>query len=163
MMSVGACVAVGVIALDMILKYTEAPFRMRVLGVALGMYLSFESVITFVLGSVFAWAGHRFLTNCYPDNPEYVQKNMRFGLMFAEGLVTGESLVGILFAIPVAITGDRYVLSVTGGDAVTSIPGILLLFVSMISNVLVVTYPALLRRYMYTEEERAEELSLLSS
>ena len=161
MLVFGATLGALIIAIDMVLKLSKSGWRLSVLGIALGIDIPIENVLTFWIGSVFAWAAHEIMVRQYPDNNDYVKKNMRFGLMFAEGMITGESLIGILSAIPVVITRDRYFLSLSGGPATLFLPGILLLFFSILANMIVVIYPALLCRYKREEEEAATHFTQL--
>ena len=59
------------------------------------------------------------------------------GLLFASGLITGEALIGILLAIPVAVYGSSDVLSLTEGE-VSSIPGLIIIALICITTYLIV-------------------------
>jgi putative OPT family oligopeptide transporter len=94
----GAGVGGVVIALDARQRRRASVFRLPALAVALGIYLPFKLSATIVLGGLLA--EYRLRQQINPDRPEGEQ-----GLLFAAGLVTGEALVGILLALPIALTG----------------------------------------------------------
>lgn len=91
----GAAIGVVVILLDRRLEARESEFRLPVLGVALGIYLPLKLSVTIFLGGVIAALARRVASK--RDEPS------RRGLLFAAGLITGEALMGILLAIPVAL------------------------------------------------------------
>lgn len=158
MIIVGAIMGAIIIAIDMVLLYTKFPFRLRVLSVSLGLYLPFENTLTVFTGAIFATVARKYMQKQYPDMPDYVKKNMRFGLMFAAGVITGESLTGIIFAIPIVISRNVYVMAALGSPVHIVWPGFLLLALSLFTNMVVVIYPALLRRHK--KEEEAALISL---
>lgn len=101
MVAAGAAVGAGVIAGDEWLRLRGAAFRMPVLAVAVGIYLPLELSVPIALGGLVAWwAGAR------GEGP---------GLLAAAGLITGEALMGIALAVPIAITGEREILAVADG------------------------------------------------
>jgi hypothetical protein len=146
MIVTGCIMGTIIIIIDLVLMWRRFPFRLRVLSVSLGLYLPFENTITVWLGAIAGLISRKVMERCYPKDRDYVKKNTRFGLMFAAGIITGESLMGILHAIPVVVTGNRYLWSVTGGKAKDWWPGLVLIFMVLLSSILLVTYPAILRR-----------------
>jgi uncharacterized oligopeptide transporter (OPT) family protein len=83
-----------------------ASFRLPVLAVAVGLYLPFELDSAIMLGGLVAWAATRFrdtrgLTRL--GREAAAQAGDRTGLLIASGLITGEALLGIGLAIPVAV------------------------------------------------------------
>jgi putative OPT family oligopeptide transporter len=150
----GLAMAVVLLLIDFGLKVIGSSFRLKVLSVALGMYLPFENSITMSMGSLTGVLTFQFLQWYYPNNMPYVRKNVRFGMMFAAGVICGESITGILFAIPVAVSRDLYVLSVSGGPATNALLGMILLFLTLALHSLVIIYPALFSRY---QDEVVEE------
>lgn len=93
----GMLLGVAVILLDARQARREAELRFPVLAVALGMYLPLKLSATILLGGCLA---------------EWVRKGRMGsgaatedrGLLCAAGLVTGEALVGILLALPIALS-----------------------------------------------------------
>ena len=51
------------------------------------------------------------------------QSSEQTGLLFASGLITGEALIGIILAIPVAITGSTSVFALVD-EPIGSLPGL---------------------------------------
>ncbi len=100
----GAVIAVIFIALDEHLKKKEANWRTPVLAVAVGLYLPFELAVPILIGGLI---GH-FADKITSNDAGAAQK----GLLLASGLITGEALIGILMAIPIAISGDTNILAV---------------------------------------------------
>jgi putative OPT family oligopeptide transporter len=95
LVGLGAGIGVVVILLDRRLEAGGGDFRLPVLGVALGIYLPLKLSSTIVLGGVIAaLAGRAFSHRRQPS---------RSGLLFAAGLITGEALMGILLAAPIAL------------------------------------------------------------
>ena len=107
MVYIGMALAVVIIAIDQYLQNTGSSFRVPVLAVAVGLYLPFELDSAIMLGGLIAW-----MVSLY-QNRNKAKKGDQFetaasdgeksGLLFASGLITGEALIGIFLAIPVAI------------------------------------------------------------
>jgi putative OPT family oligopeptide transporter len=96
LVGIGVLLGMVVIALDLRQATRKGAFRLPVLAVALGIYLPLKLSATIMAGgllSEYVLSGHR---------PPVVQADDR-GLLFAAGLVTGEALVGILLALPIAL------------------------------------------------------------
>ncbi len=72
----------------------EPPFP--VLAVALGFYLPLKLSAAILAGGIIAWLVRRLT----PSSQASVGHG---GLLFAAGLVTGEALMGIFLALPIAI------------------------------------------------------------
>ena len=97
LVGVGMVLGMLVIGLDMRQARRNAALRFPVLAVALGMYLPLKLSATILFGGLLA---------------EYVRAAGKFsdvptedrGLLCAAGLVTGEALVGILLALPIALS-----------------------------------------------------------
>ena len=96
---VGTGVLLGLFAIALDLRQAErkASFRLPVLAVALGIYLPLKLSATIMAGGLLA---------------EYMRRSQKAlgvqiedrGLLFSAGLVTGEALVGILLAFPIAFS-----------------------------------------------------------
>ncbi len=123
MIAVGAGIATAVIIADVGLERTKARFRMPVLAVAVGIYLPFELSIPIFIGGLIAHFAARTQNK---DTDLSSAAASHRGLLYAAGLITGEALIGIILAIPIAITRDPNVLA-TGSLGLGSIPGIFLL------------------------------------
>lgn len=110
----GGLLAVATIVLDGMLARRGGRFRMPVLAVALGLYLPLSLSMAIAIGGVIS-----AVSGARPG--EHGR-----GLLAAAGLITGEALMGILIALPVAATGTPDVLSL--GLSVAPVwPGIVLM------------------------------------
>ena len=94
LVGLGAVIGVLVILADRRLEARGSDFRLPVLGVALGIYLPLKLSATIFLGGVIAALASRAAAKPEPS---------RRGLLFAAGLITGEALMGIVLAIPIAL------------------------------------------------------------
>ena len=95
LVGLGAAIGVLVIDMDRRLEARGSDFRLPVLAVALGIYLPFKLSATIFLGGVIAALASRVAGR--GSEPS------RRGLLFAAGLITGEALMGIVLAIPIAV------------------------------------------------------------
>lgn len=103
MVALGAAAATAVIAADEWLRARGSSFRMPVLAVAVGTYLPLALSIPIALGGLVAWLAGREAAR----GP---------GLLAAAGLITGEALMGIGLAVPIAASGQRDVMAIPGID-----------------------------------------------
>ncbi len=115
MIYIGMGVGAAIIALDQYLKSVKSDLRVPVLAVAVGLYLPFELDSAIMLGGLIAWMVSRYQKRNRIQN-EAARANAekaseRSGLLIASGLITGEALIGIGLAIPVAIYQRSDVLS----------------------------------------------------
>jgi putative OPT family oligopeptide transporter len=135
MILMGMGVAAAVIILDKALEAKGSAFRTPVLAVAVGIYLPFQLSVAIFLGGLAAWAVSRFQNGAARNAPPEAQSALqearvsgdRNGLLFAAGLITGEALVGILVAIPIAATRNADVLAFWGDHSDITWPGMILL------------------------------------
>ncbi len=127
MVYIGAAIGVLIIILDKI-QERRGSFRLPVLAIAVGLYLPFELDSAIWIGGVIA-----LLVSMYQkrkrstvDTPFETAKQAsdQTGLLFASGLITGEALIGIILAIPVAITGSTSVFALVE-EPLGSLPGVL--------------------------------------
>jgi putative OPT family oligopeptide transporter len=95
---VGLGMAIGmlVILVDRRQEARGSDFRLPVLAVALGIYLPLKLSAAICLGGVISAVVRKAAVK--GNDPS------RRGLLFAAGLITGEALMGILLAIPIALT-----------------------------------------------------------
>jgi putative OPT family oligopeptide transporter len=112
---IGAAIAVAVIVVDTILTRSGSKIRTPVMAFAVGVYLPFDLNVPIFLGGVIAWLVNRALdrSNPTPERRSAVERN---GLLGAAGFITGEALLGIGLAVPVAIKHDANALAVAGGE-----------------------------------------------
>ncbi|MBA3459686.1 MAG: oligopeptide transporter, OPT family [Deltaproteobacteria bacterium] len=112
--AIGAAIAVAVIIIDSILAAKQAKFRIPVMAFAVGVYLPFDLNVPIFLGGLVAWMVGRVLdkAKATPERRAEVERN---GLLVAAGFITGEALIGIALAVPVAAYHDDTVLALFGG------------------------------------------------
>ncbi len=114
MISIGAVIAVAIIALDKVQEARGSDFRTPVLAVAVGIYLPLELTAPIFIGGFVAFLAERRLYRQHdPSSQSFDEvrlKANRRGLLFASGLITGEALVGIMLAVPFAIKQNTDVL-----------------------------------------------------
>jgi putative OPT family oligopeptide transporter len=120
MVAAGAGIGIAIIVLDERLKARKATWRAPVLAVAVGIYLPLELSTAIALGGVVAHLARR------RNNANNLDATtaLRNGMLFASGLITGEALIGIIMAVPIAFTGNPNVFALD-----TNLPSILGLFV----------------------------------
>ena len=125
MIYAGMAIGVVIILLDKYQEKRGSDFRIPILAVAVGIYLPFELDSAIMLGGLIAWAVSRYQrSQSTADEYESRKKSSENGgLLMASGLITGEALIGILLAIPVAITGSTTVLAIAA-EPLGSLPGI---------------------------------------
>ena len=141
MIVIGAGLAGLVVFIDLILAFLKSSFRLHVLPIALGLYLPFGNSSTVFVGALVGTLAIYLLKKRYPTDTEQQEIQLRLGLLFCAGIITGEAIAGIIFAIPVVFSGDIYVLSLVGGPAKTFWPGLVLLFVVMGLILFVAIFP----------------------
>lgn len=105
MVYIGAALGVIIILIDKYQESRGSDFRVPVLAVAVGLYLPFELDSAIMVGGIIAWAVGRYKRQ-QPSWNEEAENESGPGLLFASGLITGEALIGIFLAIPVAIYGS---------------------------------------------------------
>ena len=118
-------VGVGVVAIivNLILKGTTASLTLPPLAVGMGIYLPPTLEVPLILGSFISYFVGRYLVARAKmragELAEYdVEQSNRRGVLFASGLIVGESLIGVIIAVII-------VLSVTtgGGEAPLELVG----------------------------------------
>ncbi len=108
MLEYGALAGVVLIALDELLGKLKL-LRLPPLGVALGIYLPMSVILPTVLGSVIGWFYNRWAQRS--ANPDLAE---RMGTLTATGLIVGESLWGVAFAVIVYATNSDAPLALIG-------------------------------------------------
>ncbi len=119
MVFIGMAIGVLIIILDK-MQERRGSFRLPVLAIAVGLYLPFELDSAIWVGGVIA-----LLVTMYQKRRKSAvsdegftlaqQASNQTGLLFASGLITGEALIGIILAIPVAVSGRTDVFALGGG------------------------------------------------
>jgi putative OPT family oligopeptide transporter len=101
LVGLGAVIGIVVVAIDQRLAVKNSVFRLPALAVALGMYLPLKLSAVICLGGLLAELSHRR----YGGRSSGAMQN-EAGLLVAAGLVTGEALMGIVLALPVALSSQ---------------------------------------------------------
>ncbi|WP_426264130.1 OPT family oligopeptide transporter [Sphingomonas sp. PWP1-2] len=122
MLGYGVAAGVALIALDELLGRLRL-LRLPPLGVALGIYLPMAVILPTVLGSVFGWFYNRWAHRS--ANPEIAE---RMGTLTATGMIVGESLWGVVFALVVWLSGSDAPLKLMSGHETEALIGGTLLF-----------------------------------
>ncbi len=127
MVFIGMAIGILIIILDK-MQERRGSFRLPVLAIAVGLYLPFELDSAIWVGGVIALLVSRYQQSrkvgLNGTFEKASQMSNQTGLLFASGLITGEALIGILLAIPVAISGRTDVFSLME-DPIGSLPGLL--------------------------------------
>jgi len=92
----GAGIGVVILIIDKIQEIRKSPFRVPVLAVAVGIYLPFWLSLPILIGGLIAH---------FAKKSGATGEDEHRGLIFASGYVTGESIMGILVAVPIFISG----------------------------------------------------------
>lgn len=98
---IGGFAALIVILLDRELARREIPFKLPVLGFAVGFYLPMATGVPIMIGALSGYLAEG-------GEPNEASE----GVLFAGGLITGEALMGITLAIPIAASGDTSILNI---------------------------------------------------
>jgi putative OPT family oligopeptide transporter len=111
---IGAAIAAVVIVIDSLLTRSGSKIRVPVMAFAVGVYLPFDLNVPIFIGGVIAWAVTRALdrANASAERRGQVERS---GLLAAAGFITGEALMGIGLAIPVALKHDENAIAIAGG------------------------------------------------
>jgi len=97
----GAAIAATIIVIDVVLESRKATVRIPVMAFAVGVYLPFHLNVPIFIGGVIAALVARTLDKL-KASPERRGVVERMGLLAAAGFITGEALMGIGLAVPVA-------------------------------------------------------------
>ena len=126
MIAIGGAIAVAIIAFDLWLGSRGSSFRTPVLAFAVGIYLPFELSTPIFLGGLVAHMIARGMARRGVPADEIAAAS-NSGLLFSAGLITGEALMGIILAIPIAIAADTKVMAIDIGGTPPMWPGLALL------------------------------------
>jgi putative OPT family oligopeptide transporter len=114
MLSIGAALGVLVIVVDLLLR-RGGTHSLPPLAVGLGIYLPPTVGMTLFLGAMLGHAIHRVLERRLANQPaSALEDAKRQGVLLVSGLIVGESLMGIVMAALIGITGDDTVIALVG-------------------------------------------------
>ena len=109
MVSIGAIIGVIVLFLDSFLEKNDYNFRLHLMPIAVGMYLPFGLSTPILAGGLIS---HFILQKNKNKDPDIV---LHKGLLFASGLIAGESLMGVGNALLSSAGIERMNLGVSDG------------------------------------------------
>ena len=96
MVGIGVTVGILILIADKILERRGSQFRAHLMPVAVGIYLPFELSVPILIGGLIAHLQERRIAAADREH------RMQPGVLFASGIIAGESLVGVLIAILVS-------------------------------------------------------------
>ncbi len=109
LIGIGALIGFVLIALDGLLG-RMGKLRLPALGVGIGIYLPMSATLPVIIG---AFLGHWW------EKHHASPITQRIGVLMASGLIVGESLFGVVLAIPISITRSPMPLAIVGDDFAT--------------------------------------------
>lgn len=112
----GIGLGIVLVIVDIVMKNRFRNARLPVIAVGMGIYLPPTLVIPIVIGAVVSWFTQRTLKNraAAQNVPaeSLIKPAESRGLLFASGLIVGESLIGVLLAVIIVVS-----ISSGGSDA----------------------------------------------
>jgi putative OPT family oligopeptide transporter len=133
LIAIGGAIGVAIIAIDEWLRAHGSRFRVPVLAVAVGIYLPLYVSTTIFLGGLVAHLANR------GRNPTEALSLGGRGMLFAAGMVAGESLTGVVLAIPIVASGRADVMALPKSLQLAE-PGATLLGLAMFTALAVLLY-----------------------
>ena len=111
MIGLGAGIGVAIIILDEVLGIVKKGPRLPPLAVGLGIYLPTSTTLMVVVGAlVGAWFDR------YAERRENAQAIKQLGVLLASGLIVGESLLAVIYAGVVGLSGIQSPLALVGSS-----------------------------------------------
>ena len=104
MVGIGVAVGCVILVIDKVLEGRQASFRMHVMPIAVGMYLPFGLVTPILIGGLLA----HFLRG--GAEGAAADQRLHRGILFASGMIAGESLMGVGIALLVSLGFSRLTL-----------------------------------------------------
>ena len=125
LIAIGGGIGVAIILIDEWLRARGSSFRTPVLAVAVGIYLPLYISTTIFLGG---WIAHLAARGRAHPHGESLGGR---GMLFAAGLVAGESLTGVILAIPIVASGRADIAALPAslqlGEPAASVLGLVLI------------------------------------
>lgn len=124
-------IGVGVVAIivDMLLRKSTKSLALPPLAIGMGIYLPPTLEVPLVIGAVIGYFIHKHLrSRAQQRNPEHVEEDVdachQRGVLFASGLIVGESLMGVIIAMIIVFSittgGSEDPLALVGKDFATT-------------------------------------------
>jgi putative OPT family oligopeptide transporter len=108
---VGGLIGAACILFDETLRRAAKGARLPPLAVGLGIYLPTMSTLMIVVGSIVGWLFERRAAK--GPKPEATQQ---LGVLLASGLIVGEGLLGVIFAVVVGFSGNPTPIALVGSS-----------------------------------------------
>lgn len=99
MVAAGALIGAAFLSINPFLKRAGTDFRFHIMPIAVGIYLPFSLSVAILIGGVLRLVVDRLRAR---ENAGEVSEGRDGGVLFASGLIAGESLAGIAIAILIA-------------------------------------------------------------
>jgi putative OPT family oligopeptide transporter len=119
MILIGIGLGVVLIAIDEVLRRRGGVARLPVLAVGIGIYLPPTISSALVMGALLSWlllcAERRRASARGDDVRLSLEHAERRGTLLASGLIVGESLVGVMLAAVIGLSGRDAPLALVGG------------------------------------------------
>jgi putative OPT family oligopeptide transporter len=121
----GIGVGIVIIIADLLLKRNSASYCLPPLAVGMGIYLPPTLEMPLVIGAVMSYFVYQYLHNrAMQRSPKSIKEDVencnRHGVLFASGLIVGESLMGVIIAIIIVFSvtsgGSDSPLAIVGKD-----------------------------------------------
>ena len=114
LIAIGGGIGAVLIVVDEVLGKTGKSMRLPPLAVGLGIYLPTSTTLMVVVGAlVGAWFDKR------AERGPKAEPTKQLGVLLASGLIVGESLLGVIVAAAVALSGNQSPLAVVGDGFAT--------------------------------------------
>ncbi|WP_196604335.1 OPT family oligopeptide transporter [Pectinatus haikarae] len=110
LIGIGILLGIIVIIIDIFIKKLNPLWSLPPLAVGMGIYLPPSADEPLVIGAIAAYFVHKHLKKHAQKNPDYIEKHERRGVLFASGMIVGESIMGVIIAAAI-------VASVTSGGS----------------------------------------------
>ncbi|HLI19358.1 MAG TPA: oligopeptide transporter, OPT family [Rhodanobacteraceae bacterium] len=114
LIGIGCGIGVAIIILDELLGLAKKGPRLPPLAVGLGIYLPTSTTLMVVVGAlVGAWFDRR------ADRHPGAEATKQLGVLLASGLIVGESLLAVIFAFLIGVTGKQNLVVLVGNNFAT--------------------------------------------
>lgn len=121
MLGTGIGLGIGLIICDCLLKRCHKNLSLPVLAVGISIYLPPAVNTPLIFGAVLSYLLHRALKKrvtsgglSQAEQQQTIERHKRRGVLFASGLIVGESLVGVIIAGMIGISGQSELLTWVG-------------------------------------------------
>ena len=101
------------ILISFVFRFLKFEFEIPILALATGLYLPFSLSTPILIGGFMGFVSRKLRNSFISD--EIKRSNIeQSALLFIAGLISGESLTGVLIAIPVGITQNKDFFAIFG-------------------------------------------------